>query len=139
HSRDKLETPDGVATLAGEYASIAGIRTVVVVDEIYDAMKARQTFSAGTEGPTSELFRKGRSRGISIVAATQVPQTLPTDVLDLADTIAIGRLKRRSLLYAAKQWELEPEMVEAIRRLQRGEFVLLDDSSEWDRTIYGPA
>jgi DNA helicase HerA-like ATPase len=109
-----------------------------VIDEVYDAMKTRQTFTSGTEGPTSDVFRKGRSRGISIVCGTQIPQTLPTDVLDLADTIAVGRLKRRSLAYAERTWELEPEMVAAIRVLERGQFVLLDDASEWDRTVYGP-
>lgn len=137
HSRDRTETPDGV-TSAAQVVAESGVRPLVVIDEVYDAMKARQTFVSGTEGPTSEIFRKGRSRGISIIAGTQVPQTLPTDTTDLADTIALGRLKRRSLNYIERTWDLDPEMVRTIRGLQRGEFVLLDDAAEWDRTIYGP-
>jgi hypothetical protein len=141
HSRDKLETPDGIASAATAVAGVTGQKICFVIDEIYDAMKARQTFLSGTEGPTAEIFRKGRSRGLSIVVGTQIPQTLPTDVTDLADTVAIGRLKRRSFKYISREWDLEPEMLTAIRSLKRGEFVLLndsDDATEWDRTVYGP-
>jgi hypothetical protein len=138
HSVDKIETLDGVTTAARDL-SVDGLRVCAALDEIYDGMSGRQTFISGTEGPTSEAFRKGRSRGISVIAGTQIPQTLPTDITDLADTIAVGRLKRRSLRYIERTWDLEPEMVAAIRGLQRGEFVLLDDTSEWDRTVYGPA
>lgn len=112
----------------------AGGATIVEVDELYHALKSRQTW----EGPSfAEILREGSSQRVSSAATTQIPQALPTEVMDLMETTALFRMKRRSLRYAAQMYELEPEAVRVVGGLDRGEFILITDDG-WDGYIYGP-
>lgn len=111
-----------------------GTPTLVLIDELYHGMKARQTWS----GPSfPEILREGSSQRVSSAWTTQIPQALPTEALDLTETVAIFNLKRRSLRYAVQMLDLEPEAVKVIPRLARGEFILITDDG-WDGVIYGP-
>jgi hypothetical protein len=111
-----------------------GTATVVMIDELYHAMKARQTWT----GPSfAECLREGSSQRVSTGWTTQIPQALPTEALDLTETIAIFKLKRRSLRYVVQMMELEPEAEKVIGRLERGEFILITDDG-WNGVIYGP-
>lgn len=112
-----------------------GTATVVLVDELYHGLKARQTW----EGPSfAEVLREGSSQRVSSAWTTQIPQALPTEALDCTETIALFRLKGRSLRYAIDKLDLPPEAQEIVRRLDKGEFILLTSIDDWDGIVYGP-
>lgn len=139
HAREPIQTPDDVAAAALVLARAGSFRVVVLIDEIYDAMSGRQSFAAGTMGPISEIMRKGRSIGVSLACSSQIPQSLPTEILDLADTLVLFRLDARSLAYVDRTENLDPEAAAVVPRLAQGECILLRRGHDWDRTIYGPA
>lgn len=136
HGRPELNVKckvEEVALLALEQGR-QGTGVHMLTDELYHALTSRQVW----EGPSmGEILREGSSQRVSSSWTTQFPQALPTECLDMTETIAIFRLSGRSLRYIAKMLELPPEAVEAIRRLERGEFVLATDD-DWDGVIYGP-
>jgi hypothetical protein len=117
----------------------AGTGTLVLIDELYQGMKARQTWA----GPSfAECLREGSSQRVSTAWTTQIPQSLPTEAMDLTETIAVFRLKRRSLRYARKMLELDQDdegarTIEIISALGRGEFILITDDG-WNGIVYGP-
>jgi len=117
----------------------AGTGTLVLIDELYRGMKARQTWA----GPSfAECLREGSSQRVSTAWTTQIPQSLPTEAMDLTETIAVFRLKRRSLRYARRMLELDADeegarTVEIISALGRGEFILITDDG-WNGLVYGP-
>lgn len=140
HDRVPRESADAVAAAGLALgARGAGLRVAVVIDELYSALKGRQTFASGATGPIPMIFREGRSQGVSIFASTQIPQSLPTEPLDLSDAIALFRVDGRSLNYVAGILNLEADATTTASRLARGEFLLIRAGMDWDRTIYGPA
>lgn len=113
----------------------AGTPTLVVQDELYAALKSRQTW----EGPsTGRIFREGSSQRLSIAWTTQVPQCLPTEAIDLSETVALFHLEGRSASYAVDAFRLPPEAAALLSRLERGEFLLFSAFRGWDGKIYGP-
>jgi DNA helicase HerA-like ATPase len=113
----------------------------VLPDELYAAMKGRQTWDTEPgqkQSTTAWLFREGSSQGISIAWTTQVPQSLPTEAIDLSETVAIFHLEGRSASYAADAFRLPPEAVSLLSKLDRGEFLLFSAHRGWDGKIYGP-
>jgi hypothetical protein len=111
-----------------------GTATLVLIDELYHGMKARMTWE-GKSFP--EILREGSSQRVSSAWTTQIPQALPTEALDLTETVALFYLQRRSLRYAVDMLELEPDAVAAVQSLQRGEFILIT-ADGWNGVIYGP-
>ena len=135
HDAWTKESASNVARLAQDFAR-ADVRVFVLVDETMKALKARQTWKEGDTDPLALCFTEGRGQGITVALATQIPQVLPTIAGDLADSIAIGRIERRSLNYV-RDW-VDPEICELLPTLQTGEIILIRDGVPWDRTIYGP-
>lgn len=131
------EGPERVADLGWEM-SAKGATSTVVIDELYDALSAGMHFAAKGKSRISEIFRKGRSRGVSLLSSTQVPQSLPTVALDLADFKAVFRLDSRSLEYVKSSFRLPKAQVETIRKLRIGQFVLVEQGADWDGVVYGP-
>jgi len=130
------EDPQTVAEI-GWRAAEKGQPSLVVVDELYDAMSSAMHFAA-KKGRISEILRKGRSKGVSLLVSTQIPQSMPTEVMDLTDFKAVFRLDSRSLRYVVDALRLDWRMAGVIQRLKRGEFVLIQQGVDWDETIYGP-
>lgn len=130
------EDPETVAEL-GWRASERGQTSLVVIDELYDAMSSAMHFRA-KKGRISEILRKGRSKGVSLLVSTQIPQSMPTEVMDLTDFKVVFRLDSRSLNYVVQALRLDWKMAGVIQRLKRGEFVLIQQGVDWDGTIYGP-
>lgn len=64
---------------------------VVYFDEVQDIGGIRQP-NLGLGMHLDELYRKGRSRHISVIASTQAPRHVPTSFYDQADFAWIGRL-----------------------------------------------
>jgi hypothetical protein len=125
----------------GRQLGRGGTPTLVLVDELYAALKGRQTWDTEQgqkQSTTAWLFREGSSQGISIAWTTQVPQSLPTEALDLTETVALFHLEGRSASYAAEGFRLPPEAVALLSKLDRGEFLLFSAHRGWDGKIYGP-
>jgi hypothetical protein len=64
---------------------------IIYFDEIQDIGGIRQP-NLGLGMHLDEIYRKGRSRHISVIAATQAPRHVPTSFYDQADFHWIGRL-----------------------------------------------
>jgi hypothetical protein len=112
-----------------------GTATVVLIDELFHGMKARQTW----EGQSfAEILREGSSQRVSSAWTTQIGQALPTEALDCTETMALFRLKGRSLRYAIDKLDVPPDAQEIVRTLERGEFILLTSVDDWDGIVYGP-
>jgi hypothetical protein len=131
------EDPERVAKLGWEMAD-RGATSTVVVDELFDAMSAPGHFAAKGKSCISEIFRKGRSKGISLLGSTQIPQTLPTVALVCADFKVVFRLDARALDYAQAAFRLSNAQTETIRKLRVGQFVLVEQAADWDGAVYGP-
>jgi hypothetical protein len=131
---------DGVAQF-GRQLGRTGTPVLVLVDELYAALKGRQTWDTEPgqkQSTTAWLFREGSSQGISVAWTTQVPQSLPTEAIDLSETVALFHLEGRSASYAADAFRLPPEAVALLSKLDRGEFLLFSAHRGWDGKIYGP-
>ncbi len=129
--------PERVAAFGWKMAS-RGQTSLVVVDELYDALSSSMHFRAGGNSAISEIARKGRSRGVSLATTSQIPQALPQVILDLSDTKAIFKLDSRSLNYIERALRIDWQLTEVILTLRTGEFVLIEQGSDWDGVIYGP-
>lgn len=138
HSRDAIETPDRVADAVLSLAR-AGLPCAAVIDELYDALSSPQQFETGDKGPIPTIERKGRSLRASIVTGTQMPQTIPSVVFDLAETRVLLRTDSRSVDYLASKLRLSDEVAGLISRLDVGEFVINRAGFEWDGIVYGPS
>jgi hypothetical protein len=130
------ENPELVARF-GWRLGTAGKTSLVLVDEIYDALSSPMHFAA-RPSTIDEIARKGRSRGVSFVGTTQVPQSLPTVLIDLADTKSIFGMDSRSLNYVESALRLDRRATAAISRLSIGEFILIEQGRDWDGIVYGP-
>lgn len=64
---------------------------VVYLDELQDIGGTRQP-NLGLSMHLDEVYRKGRSRRVSIVASTQAPRHVPTSFYDQCDFAWIGRI-----------------------------------------------
>jgi len=138
HAPESIDPPDRVAEATLTF-SRNGFPTCAVIDELYDALRGPQTFAEGDVSPIPVLVRKGRSLRASEVVSTQMPQTIPSVIFDLAETRVILCTDTRSLAYLADRLKLPDAMVEAIPRLEVGEFVVSQMGREWNHVIYGPA
>lgn len=131
---------DEVSSFALLRARNGKLRSVVLIDELYQGLKARQVWDvpSGAKSATAEVLREGSSQGVSMMWTTQIPQALPTECCDLSETMAIFALRGRSLSYAMKVFDLPDEARGVIQSLDRGEFILLTADDGWDGKIYGP-
>ena len=130
---EEKESVENVALMGLELAR-ARESSVVVIDELYQGLKSRMTWAGPSYG---EILREGSSKRVSSAWTTQIPQALPTDALDLTETMSLFAMLGRSRRYAVDAYELPREGEQALRSLQRGEFLVIT-GDDWDRTIYGP-
>ena len=131
--------PDQVAKLAMTLAS-SGSPTLFVNDEVFpdSVSEGGQKFQNGATSPQPILLRTGRSRAASGAWGTQMPQEMPTAIMDLCETQVVFGLQGRGLDYLVRERRIPPEAGNVVRNLQRGECILICEGA-WDGTIYGPA
>ncbi len=134
HNIDPKPTVEEMAAL-GLMIGRTGGSSLSLADELYQGLKSRMTFAGPSFGT---LLREGSSARASSGWTTQIPQALPTEALDLTETVAIFMLQGRSLSYVMDAFRLPPAAARIIRNLQRGEFILVTQQGDWDWTIYGP-
>ena len=131
--------PDAVAQLAMTIAA-TGSPTLFVNDEIYpdSVSEGGQKFANGATSPQPILLRTGRSRAASGAWGTQMPQEMPSAIMDLCETQVVFGLQGRGLDYLVRERRIPSEAGDVVRNLQRGECILIREGA-WDGTIYGPA
>ncbi len=131
------EDPERVAELGWKVAD-KGATSLVLIDEMFDALSAPMHFRAKGKSRIDEIYRKGRSRGVSILGSCQAPQWFPTVALTQSDFKIIFRLDARSLDYAAQSLRLTRAETETIRKLGTGQFVMVQQGVDWNGCVYGP-
>lgn len=133
-------TPEELAARVVQFArGEPPLRSVLFLDEIKRATSASEDGDGKKwTSPAARLIcTEGRSMQASIVWGNQSPQELPRSAVDNASTIAIHRMGPVAANYLGERWLLEREMVEAIRTLELGQFVLyVPGQTFWDRRIY---
>lgn len=126
---------DEVARAAFEISMLEGApRVLVSIDELRRAVSP-----AGREWRAPEvarLFSEGGGLGVSISWTTQSPQRIPLEAFDQTETYCLFRHGRRAVNYLADQDMVEPELLELLPELQRGEFVFVDSGAPWDGRVY---
>lgn len=127
--------PDSVAALALGL----GLPTLFVNDEVFpdSVTEGGQKFRGGATSPQPLLLRAGRSRGASGVWGTQMPQEMPTAIMDLCEHQVVGGLQGRGLDYMVRERRIPPDAGDVVRNLQRGEFIVVSEGA-WDGAVYGP-
>jgi hypothetical protein len=131
---------EDVAKLARD-SGRGGTPTLVLADELFAALKGRQAWDTdpGQKFCTSAwIFREGSSQGISYAWTTQIPQSLPTEPIDISETVAVFHLEGRSADYAVDAFRFPPDAASLLSKLQRGEFLLFSIHHGWNGKIYGP-
>jgi DNA helicase HerA-like ATPase len=130
--------PDDVASLGMQLAG-AGVPTFTVIDELFpDAVTdGGQGFKNGNASPQALALRTGRSRRASIAFGTQIPQQMPTAIMDLCESQVVFRLQGRGLDYVERTRRIPPEAVSTVKDLQLGQCILISEGA-WDGVIYGP-
>jgi len=128
-------TADEVARLAFDLALLEGApRVAVSIDEL-----RRAASPAGREWRSPEvqrLFSEGGGLGVSITWTTQSPQRVPLEAFDQTETFGIFRCGRRAVNYLGDQDMVDPEVLELLPQLDRGEFVFVEASAPWDGRVY---
>lgn len=110
-----------------------GCPVVVHVDELLHAVKeGSQSWNSPTVG---ELVREGSSNRASSCYTTQFPQRVPTESLDMVETVAIFNLQGRPARYAAQHFDVP---IAVVQRLPEWHFVLVSIYDGWAGVTYGP-
>lgn len=140
----RREDPETVAQFAWK-VSDEGLTATVLIDEIMDAMTAPMQWRGlprvkgqARVSRIDEIYRKGRSRGLTIIGSTQAPQWWPTTAMTQSDFKILFRMDTRSLDYAKASLRLTDREVETIRKLHIGQFVMVQQGQDWNGVVYGP-
>ena len=104
---------------------------VVYFDEIRDICDPRAP-GLGLLPWVDEIYRKGRSRHLSVIAATQAPRYVPTSFYDQASFAWIGRIRdkqrQKRLLEIGG---MTSDSLPLIAQLQRRQWLLAADNGEY--------
>lgn len=105
---------------------------VVYFDELRDVTDPARDSGYGLKGVVDHLYRKGRSRRISIVAATQSPSWVPRSFYDQASFAWLGRIRdeqrQKRLLEIGG---MTKDMLPNIAELERRQWLLSADNGEF--------
>lgn len=104
---------------------------VIYCDEIQDLGGLRQP-NLGLSMHLDEVYRKGRSRHVSILAGTQAPRHVPSSFYDQCSFAWIGRLSDEDKQKRLREIGGMPkEMLPAILKLRKREWLLSADGGEY--------
>jgi len=125
---------EDVALKGKELLQRERIRTLLNVGELKDAL------TPGGKGWASDttlwFSAQARSIGGCLCWTVQQPKRAPDEIWDQSTSIALHRVLKRSVNYLKNTLELEPEMVDVLPTLQRGEFVLYLPEADWNGKVY---
>jgi hypothetical protein len=108
---------------------------VVYLDEIQDLGGIRQP-NLGLGMHIDEVYRKGRSRNVSVIASTQAPRYVPGSFYDQASWAWIGRLADEDRRKRMREiGGLPKEAMPEVSSIQKRHFLLCaNDGEEFYRT-----
>lgn len=126
-----------VATMGWDLILKSPVSILLNIDELADATNRNQAWLDGEKDPIAKVYAKGRGCGYSVVATTQLPQTLPREAFALSETIGIFRMDAREAAYLARFKIISEELEEVVPSLGVGEFVIYRKAGGgWDGVIY---
>jgi hypothetical protein len=133
---DEAGDPDTIASLVMDL----GVPALFVNDEVFpdSVTDGGQKWRNGATSAQPLLLRTGRSRAASGAWGTQLPQEMPTAIMDLCETQVVFGLQGRGLDYLVRERRIPADAGDVVRELQRGEAIMICDGA-WDGTIYGPS
>lgn len=104
---------------------------VIYIDELQDLGGMRQP-NLGLTMLIDEIYRKGRSKKVSIIAATQAPRNVPSSFYDQCSFAWIGRLTDEDKQKRLREIGGMPkEMLSVITGLRKREWLLSAESGEY--------
>lgn len=105
---------------------------VIYVDECWDVTNRKPDVGLGLEGIMAKIWRKGRGRHVSLIAATQTPVEVPRLFYDQASFAWIGRIRdedrQKRLLEIGG---LAKRDLPALSTLKRRQWLLAADNGEY--------
>lgn len=105
---------------------------VVYFDELRDLTDPARDSGLGLKATVDHIYRKGRSRRISIVASTQSPSWVPRSFYDQASFAWLGRIRdeqrQKRLLEIGG---MTKDMLPNIAELERRQWLLSADNGEY--------
>jgi hypothetical protein len=104
----------------------SGPRVALVADELKDAQQSPQQWERpqGTRAWMSVLYEQGREVGISVIAATQLPQEIPRGAYSLSDSIGFFRQEAHEADYYRRLNILSKADIDELAVLGENEFLL---------------
>ena len=104
----------------------SGMQVALVADELSDAQQSEKHFvkTHGRYSWMETLYRQGREVGVSVCAATQLPQEIPRCVYSLSDSVGYFRQEAHEADYYHRLNLLSDEDIDTIGALQEFQFLL---------------
>jgi hypothetical protein len=104
----------------------SGVRVALVPDELKDAQQSPKAWEkpSGQRAWMDVLYEQGREVGISVIAATQLPQEIPRPAYSLSDSIGFYRQEAHEAEYYKRLNILSESDIQALSRLDEYEFLL---------------
>ena len=112
-----------------------GMQVALVADELSDAQQSEKHFvkTAGRYSWMETLYRQGREVGVSVCAATQLPQEIPRCVYSLSDSVGYFRQEAHEADYYRRLNLLSDDDIDAVSALDEYQFLL---TRRGDKTRY---
>jgi hypothetical protein len=103
-----------------------GKQVALIIDELSDAQQSERHFVKGHKRYSwlELLYRQGRERGASIVAATQLPQEIPRCAYSLSDTMGMFIQEAHESEYYRRLGILSDADIETVANLCEYQFLL---------------
>lgn len=103
-----------------------GKQVALVIDELSDAQQSEKHFAKRLKRYSwlEMLYRQGRERGASIVAATQLPQEIPRCAYSLSDSVGIFVQEAHESEYYRRLGILSDADIETVANLHEYQFLL---------------
>jgi hypothetical protein len=104
----------------------SGMQVALVADELSDAQQSEKHFvkASGRYSWMETLYRQGREVGVSVVAATQLPQEVPRCVYSLSDSVGYFRQEAHEAEYYRRLNLLSDEDIALVATLDDFHFLL---------------
>jgi|SRR5579884_1674875 len=102
---------------------------VVVLDEARAVVDSPQSFGLGLRGLVENIWQRGRSRGVTLIAATQQPLWMPSSFYTQPSLIYLSRMLEPPTEHFREVGGNSRVIREVVTRLERYEFLVIERDS----------
>jgi hypothetical protein len=104
----------------------SGMQVALIADELSDAQQSEKHFvkTSGRYSWMETLYRQGRECGVSVCAATQLPQEIPRCVYSLSDSVGYFRQEAHEADYYQRLNLLSDDDIATVASLDVHQFLL---------------